>query len=169
MAVHTFRSRQVITASRSAAWRFFSDPRNLARITPPSLGFEITTPDLPDHIYPGLMIAYRVRPLFRVPLTWLTEITHVDEGVRFIDEQRLGPYAIWHHEHAFRELSPTRVELEDRITYALPFGQLGDLAHPWLVRPQLQQIFAFRERAVREVFPDADQDRPILKTSSVHH
>ena len=149
MAVHTLQARQVLASSRQAAWQFFSDPRNLSRITPPDLGFEILTPDLPPHIHPGLMIAYRVRPLLGLRVTWLTEITHVDEGVRFVDEQRLGPYKLWHHEHAFRELGPDRVEMQDRITYVLPFGALGDLMDAWLVRPRLNRIFAFRELSVQ--------------------
>ena len=98
------------------------------------------------------MLAYRVRPLLGVPMTWLSEITLVEEGVRFIDEQRVGPYAVWHHEHEFHDLGDGRIELEDRATYVLPFAPLGDLAHGWLVRPQLERIFAFRERAVRERF-----------------
>jgi ligand-binding SRPBCC domain-containing protein len=83
------------------AWSFFSNPRNLAKITPPELGFEMLTPDLPPQVYAGMMIAYRVRPLLGIPMTWLSEITLVEEGVRFIDEQRVGPYAVWHHEHGF--------------------------------------------------------------------
>lgn len=153
MAVHTLHTQQIIRATREQAWAFFSDPRNLAKITPPTLGFEVLTPDLPARIRSGLMIAYRVRPLFGIPMQWLTEITHVEEGVRFIDEQRVGPYAVWHHEHEFRDLGDGRVEMEDRVTYVLPFGPLGDLVHPLLVKPQIETIFGFRERAVREMFP----------------
>lgn len=153
MAVHTLHAQQIIRATREQAWGFFSDPRNLTKITPPTLGFEVLTPDLPSQIRAGLMIAYRVRPLFGIPMQWLTEITHVEEGVRFIDEQRVGPYAVWHHEHEFRDLGDGRVEMEDRVTYVLPFGPLGDLVHPLLVKPQLKAIFGFREREVREMFP----------------
>ena len=153
MAVHTLTRKQLIPASREEAWGFFSDPRNLRRITPPGMGFEILTSDLAAHVRAGMMIAYRVRPLFGLPLTWLTEITLVEEGVRFIDEQRIGPYAVWHHEHEFRGLADGRTEMVDRVTYALPFGPLGDLAHPLLVKPQLERIFGFREAAVRDLFP----------------
>ena len=153
MAIHTLHTKQIIKASRESAWEFFSNPRNLSRITPPSMGFEIKTADLPARVYAGMMIAYRVRPVLNIPMTWLTEITLVEEGKRFIDEQRIGPYAVWHHEHDFHDLGDGRIEMEDRITYALPFAPLGDLAHGFLVRPQLQRIFAFRERAVRELFP----------------
>lgn len=152
MPIHTLTSKQIITATREQAWAFFSNPRNLARITPPEMGFEITTPDLPPHIRPGLMIAYRVRPMFGIPMTWLSEITQVREGEYFIDEQRVGPYAVWHHEHWFHQREGGRIEIEDRVTYVLPFGWLGNLAHPILVKPQLDRIFAFREKAVKSLF-----------------
>lgn len=151
--VHTLLSRQVVTAHRDVVWDFFSNPRNLPQVTPPGLDFQILTADLPAAVYAGLMIAYRVRPLFRVPVTWLTEITQVQTGEYFIDEQRVGPYAVWHHEHHFHELPGGRIEMLDRITYVLPFGPAGNLVHPWLVQPQLNQIFAFRRAAVARLFP----------------
>lgn len=153
MAVHTLHTKQIIRATRQEAWDFFSNPRNLARITPPELGFEILTPDLPLRMRQGMMISYRVRPLLGLPMTWLSEITLVEEGLRFIDEQRAGPYAVWHHEHEFHDLGDGRIEMEDKATYVLPFAPLGGLAHAWLVRPQLARIFAHREQAVRQLFP----------------
>lgn len=152
MAVHTLHTKQIIRATRQEAWDFFSNPRNLAKITPPELGFEIITPDLVPQVREGMMIAYRVRPLLGLPMTWLSEITLVEPGVRFIDEQRVGPYAVWHHEHEFHDLGDGRIEMEDKATYVLPFAPLGDLAHAWLVQPQLKRIFAYREKAVRELF-----------------
>lgn len=152
MAVHTLHTKQIIRATRQEAWDFFSNPRNLAKITPPELGFEIISPDLPPSMRAGMMIAYRVRPLLGLPMTWLSEITLVEPGVRFIDEQRVGPYAVWHHEHEFHDLGDGRIEMEDKATYVLPFAPLGDLAHAWLVKPQLKRIFAYREKAVRELF-----------------
>jgi len=152
MAVHTLHTKQIIRATRQEAWDFFSNPRNLAKITPPELGFEIISPDLPPSMRAGMMIAYRVRPLLGLPMTWLSEITLVELGVRFIDEQRVGPYAVWHHEHEFHDLGDGRIEMEDKATYVLPFAPLGDLAHAWLVQPQLKRIFAYREKAVRELF-----------------
>jgi len=133
-------------------WSFFSDPRNLARITPPQLGFEVLSA-LPPRMHPGLMIQYRVRPLFRIPLTWLTEITQVHEPHYFVDEQRVGPYRIWHHEHHFEEASDGTVTMRDKVTYQLPFGSLGEIVHPFLVAPQLHRIFQFRDEAVRRIFP----------------
>jgi len=151
MPVHTLRRTQIVPACLEACWDFFSDPRNLAKITPPSLDF-ITLGELPPRIYAGLMITYRVRPLFGVPMTWVTEITHVEAPHRFVDEQRVGPYAIWHHEHFFTALDDGRTEMRDLVHYLLPFGWLGNLAHAPLVAPQLERIFAFRTKAVAEHF-----------------
>ena len=151
MPIHTLRRTQIVPAALEECWAFFSDPGNLARITPPALDFQVLSEAVPT-IYPGLMIEYRVRPLWRIPMTWLTEITHVDAPHRFVDEQRVGPYTIWHHEHTFRALDGGQTEIVDVVYYVLPLGWLGNLAHPFLVAPQLHAIFAFREKAVRERF-----------------
>jgi ligand-binding SRPBCC domain-containing protein len=154
MPIHTLHSKQTIRATREEAWRFFSNPRNLAKITPPGMGFTILSKDLPERIYPGLMIQYRVTPMLGIPMTWLSEITQVQDELYFVDEQRVGPYAIWHHEHWFHDVGDGRIEMEDRVTYVLPFQPFGDLVHPFLVKPQLDRIFAHREKVVRELFPE---------------
>lgn len=151
MAIHTLETRQVIKASLQQAWDFFSSPRNLSRITPPEMGFTILS-DLPERMFAGMMIEYKVTPLFGIPITWLTEISQVRVGEFFVDEQRVGPYAIWHHEHHFKDLGDGRVEMHDRVTYVPPFGLLGELVHPFIIKPQLDKIFAFREQAVTELF-----------------
>jgi len=148
--VRVLATTQIIPGTLERVWDFFSDPRNLSQITPPQLDFTVLT-ELPNRIYPGMMIEYRVRPLFGIAATWLTEITHVEPGSFFVDEQRIGPYRIWHHEHHFTALENGKVEVRDRVTYALPLGWLGELAHP-LVKPQLERIFAYREKAVGELF-----------------
>jgi ligand-binding SRPBCC domain-containing protein len=160
MPIHTLHRKQVLPITRATAWDFFSNPRNLARITPPSLDFQILTPDLPEKIRAGMMIQYRVRPLLRIPMTWLTEITQVQDGEYFVDEQRVGPYSIWHHEHEFREIDGGKVEIEDRVTYTLPFGWLSEPIHALIVRHQLAAIFDYRTVAVTELFP-APRDRPL--------
>ncbi len=151
MAIHTLEHTQTLPATLDACWRFFSDPRNLSRITPPELGFEVLS-RLPPQMYPGMVIEYRVRPLFGIPLTWLTEITQVDEPHSFVDEQRIGPYRIWHHEHRFTDAGDGTVVMHDKVTYALPFGPFGELAHPLLVAPQLRRIFDFRTAAAEDIF-----------------
>ncbi len=151
MAIHVLRASQVVAVPIERCWQFFSDPRNLARITPPSLDFRVLS-ELPPAIHPGMMIEYRVRPLFRVPMRWLTEITHVAGPGFFVDEQRVGPYAVWHHEHHFRALDGGRTELRDVVHYVPPFGLLGELLHPWIIAPQLAKIFGYREVAVARLF-----------------
>ncbi len=151
MAIYQIREEVELAASMDEAWEFISSPANLQEITPDHMGFEIKTPGLPDKIYPGLMISYKVRPLLGIPLTWLTEITHVKESYYFVDEQRVGPYALWHHEH---RLAPTEkgVLMSDLVTYRLPMGPLGSLAHWMFVRKQLKGIFQYREQALDKKF-----------------
>jgi ligand-binding SRPBCC domain-containing protein len=133
-------------------WDYFSSPGNLKEITPPGMGFNIKT-DLPAKMYEGMMIEYKVTPLLGIPMTWITEIKAVKEGQFFIDEQRKGPYAIWHHEHHFKEVDGG-VEMTDIVSYEVPFGILGKLVHPIIVKPKLDQIFKYRTKKVDEIFPN---------------
>jgi len=150
MTPYVVKEVQRLPISLPEAWRFFSDPRNLPRITPPSLGLEVTS-DFPGEMYPGMILTYRVRPIPWVPVGWVTEITHVREPFLFVDEQRFGPYRFWHHEHHFREV-PGGVEMEDIVHYALPFGTIGKVFGGPLVRRRLEQIFAFRRRFLAREF-----------------
>lgn len=148
MKLHVLERQVRLPVTPATAWDFFSDARNLAKITPPDMGFEVTSP-LPDRMYAGMIITYRVRPLLGVPVTWVTEITHVDEGRLFVDEQRFGPYRFWHHQHRFREV-PGGVEVHDLIHYALPRG--AGPARALLVAPRLEAIFDHRMRVLEETF-----------------
>ncbi|MEI8340502.1 MAG: SRPBCC family protein [Verrucomicrobiota bacterium] len=150
MAIYTLNRTQIINTNLQRCWAFFSDPRNLKRITPPALDFKVLS-DLPTEIYPGMMIEYRVRPLLGIPATWLTEITHVDAPGSFVDEQRVGPYRLWHHEHTFRQIDEQRVEIGDKVHYALPFGVIGSAVHALFVRGELEKIFAYREKVVAQI------------------
>ena len=129
-------------------WGFFSDPKNLSRITPPELNFKVIS-SLPARIYPGLMIKYKVSPLFGISLSWLTEITQVEAERFFVDEQRLGPYKIWHHEHSFAPIDDRTTRVNDCITYVPPLGPLGALLNRFFIAPQLKRIFDFREETLR--------------------
>jgi len=139
---------QVVPRSLSDVFAFYADPDNLARITPAWLGFRILTPK--TAMRAGLQIEYRIHPL-GVPQRWVSEITVWEPPHRFVDEQRRGPYRRWHHLHEFRATAGG-TEIRDRVTYELPLGPLGRLAHGLVVRRQLESIFAFRERAVRDLF-----------------
>lgn len=151
MAVQRLEFVQEITATPEAAWAFFSNPANLARITPPELDFTVVSP-LPEAVYPGLLITYRVRPLFEIAVTWVTEITQVQAPYYFCDDQRIGPYKLWHHEHFFEPLADGRTRVRDVIHYAVPFGFLGEFARPYVVSPKLAEIFEFRRQAVAKIF-----------------
>lgn len=133
---------------------FLSDPKNLKEITPDSMGFNITSgADRP--MFEGQLIQYLVTPLAGIKMKWVTEITHVRDKEYFVDEQRFGPYALWHHKHFIKEI-PGGVEMEDLLHYKLPLGFLGQLGHPILVKPKLDEIFKYREQKLIELFGKYD-------------
>lgn len=138
------------------AWDFFSSPANLPKITPPNMKFEVIC-DLQPKVYAGMLSIYRLRPLFGIPITWVTEITHVNEPDVFIDEQRFGPYRMWHHQHFFREVEGG-VEVEDIVHYALRFGVIGRAVAAGIVRRRLASLFAFRRKALDSAFASASRD-----------
>ena len=148
--IYTLHREQIIPAPIERVWAYFATPRNLNEMTPPDMAFEfIHGGDEP--MYAGQIIAYKVAILPGVRVRWLTQITHVEPGHRFIDEQRLGPYRLWIHEHRFEPL-PDGVRMTDQVTYALPFGPLGDLTHALYIRRRLEQIFDYRREKVNALF-----------------
>jgi len=150
MRLHRLEFCQRLPIPAAEAWRFFSDPAQLAAITPPWLAFEVTSP-LPETVYAGLIVSYRIRPLAGFALTWVTEITQVRPGEFFVDEQRFGPYRFWHHQHHFRSC-PGGVEMIDLVHYRMPWGVVGELLHRLLVAHRLREIFAFRRAALAARF-----------------
>src|SRR4051812_7111305 len=142
MSIYRLHTKQKLPISIDKAWEFLSDPKNLAVITPDSMGFKTLSGDDRD-MYPGQIIQYIVKPLLGIPIQWVTEITHVVAKKYFVDEQRYGPYALWHHKHFLNEI-PGGVEMEDIVDYKLPMGFLGQMAHPFLVKPKLKEIFEYR-------------------------
>ena len=149
MSKHTLVSTQVVPADLGRVWSFFSDPRNLGRITPRGVGFQLHTPDA--IIEDGATIDYTIRPLFGIPTGWRTLIDRVDAPRAFRDVQLRGPYRSWVHEHRFTPIQGG-VRMDDAVEYELRFGALGELAHRWLVRAQLEHIFGFRAAAIRVIF-----------------
>lgn len=144
---------QIIPASSAEIWDFISSPKNLAKITPEGMGFIIVSNNA-EKMYSGQMIQYIVKPLFNIPMNWLTEITHVQEGKYFVDEQRVGPYKLWHHEH-FIMPHPKGIEMVDIIHYQLPLGIIGDLMNKLIVARKLKHIFDFRYQKIEEIFGKA--------------
>lgn len=151
MKIYKLERHQFVPITIDQAWDFFSSPKNLKKITPDYLGFEITSNSKNEKMYAGMIITYIVKPLLGIPLRWMTEIKHVDEPNFFVDEQRVGPYKIWHHEHHFKEVDGG-VDMTDIVHYAMPFGILGTIAHAITVKRQLNQIFDYRIEAINKEF-----------------
>ena len=148
--MYQIRQQQFIPTQLERCWDFFSNPVNLAKITPADMGFKVLTP-LPPRVYEGLMIHYEVRPLLGINTGWVTEIKTVKEPVFFVDEQRSGPYKIWHHEHFFESVDGG-VMMTDIVSYKLPLGWLGKFAHFLFVKRKLEQVFSYRHKKVAELF-----------------
>lgn len=149
--VYSLKTIQTIPVSLSEAWDFFSSPANLQTITPDNLGFKIISKHHGTKMYAGQIIEYKVSPVLGIPLYWMTEITQVDDKKHFIDEQRFGPYSLWHHQHHFKEVSGG-TEMTDIVHYKLPLWFLGDIAHGLFVKKQLLHIFNYRFKKVEEIF-----------------
>ena len=152
MKAYVLQREQELGITISEAWDFFSSPRNLQKITPPKMGFNIVSEYVSPKMYSGQLIEYRVKPLLGIPLKWITEIKNVKDETYFIDEQRFGPYRFWYHEHWF-EATEKGVKMIDRVTYGLPMGLLGRLAHRLFVRKQLETIFDYREEQINALYP----------------
>jgi ligand-binding SRPBCC domain-containing protein len=150
MKLYMMDHRQVIRASIGDVWSFYSDPHNLAKLTPPWLNL-VVPEDIRHQVYPGMIITYCLRPFLGIRSHWLTEITHVVEGQLFVDEQRFVPYRFWHHQHHFRE-TDEGIEVRDLIHYALPLDPVGKFVHAVLVRARLKEIFDYRANAIRTAF-----------------
>ena len=150
MKIYTLHKKQNLPISVEKAWEFLSNPANLKTITPDYMGFNILS-GVDRPMFPGQIIQYIVTPVLGIKTKWITEITHVKDNEYFVDEQRFGPYALWHHKHFIKEINGG-IEMEDIIDYKLPFGLLGQMAHPFLVKPKLEEIFNYRTKKLEELF-----------------
>lgn len=150
MKIYKIETVQLVTASLDECWAFFSSPQNLQKITPNDMGFQITDFDNKS-VYPGQVIQYKVSPIFGIKLSWMTVITAVKDKGYFIDEQRFGPYTLWHHKHFF-EANETGTKMTDVVHYALPLGFLGRIMNTLVVKNKLKQIFDYRRVKVDEMF-----------------
>jgi ligand-binding SRPBCC domain-containing protein len=152
MKIYHFKQNQFLPVSLEEAWHFFSSPVNLARITPPDMTFKIEyISGNAREMYEGQIIRYKIGILPGITTDWMTEITHIHKPLYFVDEQRFGPYALWHHQHWFKEVAGG-VEMTDEVNYAIPLGFLGRIANAVLVRNRLKAIFQFRYQTIEKLF-----------------
>lgn len=149
--MYCLKQTQKLPLTIKECWDFFSSPANLKIITPKHLGFEMTHGLENERMYPGQIIAYTIRPVWNIPIEWVTEITQAEEPYYFIDEQRFGPYKFWHHEHRFKEIA-TGVEMTDTVYYKMPFGPIGKALHILKVKKDLDKIFAYRNEQLKKMF-----------------
>jgi len=152
MKIYALERKVILGGDLEEVWDFFSTPLNLNEITPADMSFEILSDLEGKKMYPGMVIHYKVRPFMNIPLHWTTEITHCKEGEFFVDEQRFGPYAFWHHQHHFKQLDHG-VEMTDIVNYAIGFGPIGRIANAIYVEKRLNEIFDFRNEVVKTLFP----------------
>ncbi|MDO3626612.1 SRPBCC family protein [Mucilaginibacter sp. BT774] len=152
MKSYTLKYETFIPTTLDQAWDFFTSPLNLVKITPPDMNFVVTSEyNDKDKVYPGMIITYFVSPLFGIKLRWMTEITHVKEKEYFVDEQRFGPYALWHHQHHFKQVEGG-IMMTDIVNYAIPYGFIGRIANSLFVKKKLKNVFSFREATIGILF-----------------
>ncbi|HMG07235.1 MAG TPA: SRPBCC family protein [Mucilaginibacter sp.] len=152
MKIYVLKTQQAIPITLDEAWEFFSSPLNLAKITPADMSFVVTSDVNPNtKMYAGMIITYKISPLPGIKMNWMTEITHIADKQYFVDEQRFGPYALWHHQHHFKEIAGG-VLMNDILHYAIPYGVIGRLSNSVFVGNKVKQIFTFREKAIEKMF-----------------
>ena len=150
MKIFKIHTKQRLPITIEEGWGFLSNPKNLSCITPNYMKFKITDCDFKP-VYQGQIIQYTVRPLLNIPLKWVTEITHVVKENYFVDEQRFGPYSLWHHKHFLREIDGG-IEMEDIIHYKIPLGFIGEFLNSLFIKNQLKEIFEYRKNKLIEIF-----------------
>lgn len=161
--IYTLTSEHILSINLEKAWEFFTVPTNLDKITPDEMKFKITN-DPPSKTYRGQIITYKIGILPGIDSNWVTEITHLespfninaDSGKKhgfFVDEQRFGPYAMWHHEHHFEEMGDGKVKMTDIVNFKLPMGLLGDLFGGAIIKNKVRSIFESRFTILEKTFP----------------
>jgi len=151
MPFYQFQKQQKINTNIDEIWNFISSPANLKEITPDYMGFDITSKSPAEKMYAGMIISYTVSPILGLKTTWVTEITHIVEKKYFIDEQRVGPYSLWHHQHIIEPID-NGVLMTDIVSYKPPLGFIGAIANFLLIKNKLQDIFEYRTKAIEKRF-----------------
>lgn len=152
--ISQFKTEQFLKSDIKTVWDFVSSPQNLSEITPPYMMFKITSANT-MRMYPGMIISYKVAPMLNIKINWVTEITHVVEESFFVDEQRIGPYSLWHHQHFFKQID-NGVLMTDIVTYKPPFGPIGSIANQLFIKQKLKSIFDYRFRVMDKKFNKLD-------------
>ncbi|GAA0871033.1 SRPBCC family protein [Gangjinia marincola] len=164
MKIYRLNKQQRVPISLKTAWEFLTDPANLQKLTPPDMAMTIVSGN-DKALHEGQLLTYKVKPLPGFNTTWVSKITQVDPLVSFTDEQVKGPYALWNHQHFITEIDGGTL-MQDVIDYAVPLGFLGQLAHPLVVKPKLEKIFAYRKEQLTSLFgeyqPEAITKHDIL-------
>jgi hypothetical protein len=167
MSLHILTTKQTLPCSLAEAWDFLSRPDNLKKITPPYMGFDITSGfSAGDKMFAGMIITYKIKPVPFVNTTWVTEITHVNNPYFFVDEQRFGPYTMWHHKHILKEVEGG-VEMTDIIHYKIPLGILGDVMNKIFIKGQLNKIFNYRFKMLNELIGEIPNQKPYMNFTSI--
>jgi len=151
MKIYNLTRELFVPSPPDIAWTFFSNPKNIAVITPPEMNFKILTKNLPEKIFSGMLINYSLTPIFGIKANWVTEIKEVKENEFFIDEQFKGPYALWRHKHSFISHKKGTL-MRDEVEYAMPFSSMGEMAHRWHIKKKLDYIFEYRAKVISEIF-----------------
>lgn len=141
---------QKINTDLNNLWEFISSPKNLSKITPNYMNFNIKS-RVPKQMYEGLIISYTVKPILGIKLNWVTEITHIQDKNYFVDEQRSGPYKMWHHEHIL-EKTNDGIIMRDIISYIPPYGIIGLILNKLFIKKQLREIFQYRSKVLDNIF-----------------
>lgn len=163
MPIHRLKQEQLLPIPLTQAWEFFATPVNLNAVTPPELHFEITS-ELPEKMYEGLIITYKIKPMLNIPIDWCTEITHIRDQAYFVDEQRKGPYRMWHHEHHFKAV-PGGTLMTDLLHYDIGKAIFGQIAGALFVHRMVRQIFSFRNQSLDTYFA-ADHPKPLANNET---
>jgi len=143
--------KQTIKSDIDSIWKFISSPKNLELITPKWMNFKVTSKNIDQNMYPGMIITYNITPFLNLKMVWITEITHIEDHKLFIDEQRIGPYKMWHHEHRFDQIDDGII-MTDTITYVPPFGLLGMVANILFIKKRIKKIFDHRQYIIEKIF-----------------
>jgi ligand-binding SRPBCC domain-containing protein len=149
--IYQLHREQQLNCDIDTAWKFFSNPYNLSRITPEDMGFVVLSQIKDEPIYEGMIIEYKVSPLFGIPMKWKSRITQVEYHKSFTDFQEAGPYKLWNHHHEFIS-NQSGVLMKDRLDYELPLGFIGTIVHALLIKNKLNKIFGYRYKVLEKMF-----------------